>query len=51
MTLAQRLKTEGFDEGIEKGMHDAALGMLRQDIDLEIISKATNLTVEQINDI
>ena len=52
MTLAQKLKTEGFDEGIEKGANqrnfDIAETMLKEKSDIGFISRVTELSIEEI---
>ena len=44
MTIAEQLRTEGKAEKA----HEVALGMLKEGISLEVISKITGLSVKQI---
>ena len=47
MALADRLE----EKGIEKGVKKTALRLLDQNVDIEIISKATELSVDQIEEL
>ena len=42
---------KGLNQGIEKNKQENAKKMLELNMDLEIISKVTGLTIEQINDL
>ena len=48
-------KKDGFDEGLEQGIlekeREVVLNMYKENLDLEIISKCTNLTIEEIQEI
>ena len=44
MSVADRLRDEGREEGVKK----IALNMLEENLDLELISKVTELTIDQI---
>ena len=39
---------EGIREGIQNGVKKVAISMLKLNVDLEIIQKATGLTLEEI---
>ena len=55
VTLAKRLKKEGIEEGIEQGIdkrnHDIILNMLAEKLEPELISKITETTVDQIEEL
>ena len=44
---------QGIQQGIQQGMQDErtkiALNLLKENIDINVISKVTNLTIEEIN--
>ena len=40
---------KGMAEGKAEGMAEVALGLLREDISLEVISKTTGLSAKEIN--
>ena len=48
MTIAEKLEKKGMVEGMEKGKAEVALGLLREGISLEVISKTTGLSEEEI---
>ena len=39
---------EGIREGIQNGVKKVAIGMLKLNVELDIIQKATGLTLEEI---
>ena len=52
MTIAEKLEKKGMEKGKAEGKaekaHEIALGMLKEGISLEVISKITGLSVKQI---
>ncbi|SHH38498.1 conserved hypothetical protein (putative transposase or invertase), partial [Thermosyntropha lipolytica DSM 11003] len=51
MTLAERLRREGIEKGIEKGKEEAAINALKEGLDVKLIAKFTGLSVERIEEI
>jgi predicted transposase/invertase (TIGR01784 family) len=51
MTIAERLREEGRQEGKEKGKEEVAKNLLKMNLDLKEIEKATGLSKEKILDI
>jgi predicted transposase YdaD len=41
-------KRQGIEEGLEKGIEKTAIGLLKEGIDLAVISKATGLSREKL---
>ena len=41
-------RREGIEIGIEKGIEKTAIGLFSEGIDIEIISKVTGLSVEEL---
>ena len=58
-SLKSQYKREGLEEGIEKGIEqgtrlaklEAAKNLKQNGVDIEIISKSTGLTIEEINEL
>ena len=48
MTIAEQLRTEGMEKGKAEGKAEVALGLLREGISPEVISKTTGLSAEEI---
>jgi predicted transposase/invertase (TIGR01784 family) len=51
MTIAERLKEEGRQEGKEEGKEEVAKNLLKMNLDLKEIEKATGLSKEKILEI
>ena len=54
-SLKTQYKREGLEEGIEQGTRlaklEAAKNLKQNGVDIEIISKSTGLTIEEINEL
>ena len=48
MTIAEQLRTEGMEKGKAEKAYEVALGMLKEGISLEVVSRITGLSVKQI---
>ena len=42
---------DGLKEGIDRGIEKVAIGMLKLNVDIEIIHKVSGLTIEQIENL
>ena len=47
-TIADKLIAEGKAEGMTKGRAEIAQGLLKEGISIEVISKTTGLSIEEI---
>ena len=48
MTIAEKLEKKGMEKGKAEGKAEVALGMLKEGISLEVVSRITGLSVKQI---
>ncbi len=51
MTLAEMLKQEGRKEGIEETKKETARSLLDEGVDINIISSATGLSLQEIRNL
>ena len=47
--FARKIEQKGIEQGIERGIEKIALAMLTEGLDLNLISKITKLTIEDLN--
>ncbi len=46
--IYQSILSEGKEEGIELGVHRVAVNLLKEKMPIEMVSKVTGLTIEQV---
>ena len=46
--IKDQCRREGIEKGVKKGIRETALNMLKNNINLDVIAKCTNLTPSQI---
>ena len=47
-SLAQRWLDEGIQQGIQSGVEKVALGLLKMNVDIKIISTTTGLSIKEL---
>ena len=48
MTLAEKLEQQGIKKGMQKGIEDVVLSMLKEGVDIAFISRVTGLSLKAI---
>ena len=48
MTVAEKLREEGLEQGREKGLEQAASNLFAMGMTIEIVAKATGLPIEHL---
>ena len=51
MTLADRIKRQGIEKGISRGVEITAIRMLDENIDINFIARITGLSIEVIKNL
>ena len=49
--VIERYRAEGMAEGMAKGKAEVAIELLKEKLSIEMIARATKLTVEQVKEI